>query len=93
MMASSWTTPGSTCASLAVEEFVVVELDLRAFCCCPAIDVIVAPTGRSEVETAESSGMMSGATVEAENAAWLEGRSVRNWLNDGWDCEDMAVTV
>jgi hypothetical protein len=66
---------GATALSLAVEAVVVVELERRVFC---MISMLLAAA-----EVSELSGIVSGATVEADQVACWEGRRVRKWWV-GW---------
>ena len=65
---------------LTAEEVVVEELERRVFC--------VISMSFARMAAAESSGMVSGATVEAEKVAWFEGRRARKWLTG---CVDIVV--
>jgi len=70
---STGATPSAvTALSLTDEEDVPEELERRVLC---LTSTGVAPAKMSL--RVESSGMVSGATVEAEKVAWLEGRRVR----------------
>jgi len=71
-------TRGSA-GSAGVEEAVAEELERRVFW-----ETSIS-LERKEVgeERSELSGMVSGATVDAEKVAWFEGSRVRKWLV-GW---------
>jgi hypothetical protein len=66
---------GVTTLSLAVESVVAVELERRVFCMTS-----MSLTAR---ETSELSGIVSGATEEADQVACWEGRRGRKWWV-GW---------
>ena len=64
---------GVTALSLAVEAVVVVELERRVFC--------MTSMSLAAAETSELSGIVSGATVEADQVACWEGRRMRKrWV-------------